>query len=303
MNPKFGLLYAIGAYTCWGFFPIFWKQIDQVDAVEILMHRMVWSFVFVIALVFLIRQGSTLRSLLNQPKFLLRIGAASLLMTINWGVFIWAVNEGRIIEASMGYFINPLITVLLGVIFLKERLRGGQLLAILIMTSSVLYSVLMYGQLPWIALSLALTFAFYSLIKKTIEVSAVHGLALETALMFVPALVYLLYLSSQGQGEFGASYRTDGFLILSGLLTLVPLLLFASAARRVSMTVLGMTQYIGPTLQLLIGVVLYNEAFAGHQMISFSLIWLALLIYSLDQLRQPRHQQKNSSGKPIDLPS
>lgn len=256
------------------------------------MHRMVWSFILVTALIILMRQGRSFLSLLKQPNVLLRLSVASILVSVNWAIFIWAVNDGRIVEASMGYFINPLITVSFGVIFFNERLRRGQLLAVLVMALGVLYMVLAHGELPWVALSLALTFALYGLVKKTIKIPATHGLSIETALMFIPALGYLLFLSSQGQGDFGGELSTSAMLVLSGLFTLIPLLLFSSAAKLVSMTALGMTQYIGPTLQLLIGVFLYNESFGEQQVISFGFIWFALVIYSIDQLKQQQERRK-----------
>jgi len=296
MKYNLGLLYALGAYTCWGLFPIFWKQIDHIDTLEIVLHRMLWSFVLVTVLILMMGQGRTLLSLLHQRKLLLRLGFASVVVSFNWGIFIWAVNNERILEASMGYFINPLITVLFGVILFGERLRSGQLLSLVIMTAGVLVTVIAYGKLPWIALSLALSFAVYSVVKKTIRIPATHGLALETALMFLPALAYLIVLSSQGRGEFGVDWSTNTMLILSGFFTLVPLLLFASAAKRISMTALGMTQYIGPTLQLLIGVLIYKEAFELQQLISFGLIWFALVIYSLDQVKQQKSRRRLQTG-------
>jgi len=298
MNQNIGLVYAFTAYTFWGVVPIFWKQLAHIDPIEIVMHRMVWASVLAIALIFILRQSRTLLTLVRQPRVLLRLGVASLLVSANWAIFIWAVNGGHILEVSMGYFINPLITVVFGVAFFGERLRGVHLIAILVMALGVLYTLVVHGEVPLIALSLALTFGLYSMVKKTVPVPAVHGLAVETSLMLLPALIYLAYLDGQGQGRFGHHMETDIMLVLGGLLTLIPLVLFAAAAKRVSMIALGMAQYIGPTLQLLIGVFLYNEVFGQQQLISFGLIWFALAVYSIDQLKQQRARIKARKAAP-----
>lgn len=263
------------------------------------MHRMVWAFVLVAALLVLMRQWSAFITVLRQPRVLLRLFVASLLMSINWAVFIWAVTAGRIVETSMGYFINPLISVLFGVLFFSERLRRGQMLALAMATIGVLSMVVAYGALPWVSLSLAVTFSLYSVIKKTITLPATHGMTLETAFMFLPALGYLIYLESQQQGVFGADLVIDSMLILSGLLTLIPLVLFAAAAKQVSMTALGMTQYIGPFLQLGIAVFLYKEPFGFDRLLAFGLVWTALVIYSLDQINHRRRNRNARIQKPV----
>lgn len=288
MKNNLGLIYAVAAYTWWGFIPIFWKQLDHVGSAEIVMHRMVWCCFLVIGLIVLMKQWRQFLVLFSQPKILLRLFMASSLVSINWGVFIWAVNNGHLVETSMGYFINPLISVLLGVVFFSERLRKGQLFALSIAMLGVLYLIIAYGTIPWISLTLAITFALYGVAKKSISVPATHGMAVETLFFVIPALVYLTYMQSNGTGQFTDSGFNAGMLILGGLFTLIPLLLFAAAAKRVTMTVLGMTQYIGPSLQLLIGVFLYGEAFGVDRMISFGLIWLALAVYSVDQIRHQR---------------
>lgn len=296
MKNNLGLIYALAAYTWWGFIPIFWKQLDHVGSAEIVMHRMVWSCVLVIGLIVLMKQWRQFIVLFSQPKTLFRLFIASSLVSINWGVFIWAVNNGRLVETSMGYFINPLISVLLGVVFFAERLRKGQLFALSIAMLGVLYLVIAYGTFPWISLTLAVTFALYAVAKKSISVPATHGMAVETLFFVVPALAYLSYIQSNGTGQFLDSSFNAWMLILGGLFTLIPLLLFAAAAKRVTMTVLGMAQYIGPSLQLFIGVFLYGEPFGSDRMISFGLIWLALAVYSVDQIR---HQRKSRKLKKI----
>lgn len=292
MKNNLGIIYAISAYTWWGIIPIFWKQLDHVSSAEIVMHRMLWSCVFVIALIVIIKQWREFRSLFAQRTVLLKLFLASALMSVNWGVFIWAVNSGHMVETSMGYFINPLISVLFGVLFFSERLRKGQVFALSIACLGVLYLVVTFGELPWISLTLAISFALYSVVKKSIQVPAAHGMAIETLFFVVPALGYLIYIEGNGTGQFFVSGFNAVMLVLGGLFTLVPLLLFAAAARRVTMTVLGMTQYIGPSLQLLSGVLLFGEPFGSERMVAFSLIWLALGVYSVDQIRFQRNARR-----------
>ena len=293
-NP--GLLYAIGAYTWWGVIPIFWKQLDHVSAIEIVMHRMVWACLLVLALIVMLRQWKAFIVIFKDVKVLLKLLLASALMAVNWGIFIWAVNTGQIVETSLGYFINPLITVLFGVVIFSERLRRGQIIALVIAGIGVVTLVLAHGQLPMVALSLAITFALYSVIKKTVTVPAIHGMAVETTFMFFPALIYLLYAGARGQGVFGVDLVTDGMLILSGLFTLIPLMMFAAAAKKISLTALGMSQYIGPFMQLAIGVLMYNEPFGSERMIAFGLVWVALMVYTVDQLG---HSRKNRLARRV----
>lgn len=288
MKSNVGMFYAVAAYTWWGIIPIFWKQLAHVSPMEIVLHRMVWACLFVTVLIIVMKQWPAFSSLFKQPVLLLRMFVAALLMSANWALFIWAVNSAQIVEASMGYFMNPLISVLFAVVFFKERLRTSQGVAIMIALAGVLMLVLAHGELPVVALSLATTFSLYSVIKKTVAVPATHGMALETMFMMVPAAVVLLYFAQTGQGVFGKDSATDGLLLLAGLFTLVPLTLFAAAAKKISMMALGMSQYIGPFLQLGIGVLIYNEPFDTGRLLAFSLVWLALVIYSLDQLNHRR---------------
>lgn len=295
MQHRLGLIYALAAYTWWGIQPIFWKQLAHIGAIEILTHRMVWSSAFAVIIIMIMRDWLRFSTLFKQPQLIARLFIASLLVSFNWSVFIWAINEGHLVETSMGYFINPLINVLFGVILFKENLRRTQIFALLIMACAILYLIIAHGSFPWIALSLALSFALYSVVKKTLQVPALHGIAIETLLIMPFALAYLVYLQHQQHTTFGMDINTNLLLILGGLITLIPLLLFASAAKRVSMTVLGMTQYIGPSLQLIIGIFLYQETFGQAQAISFGLIWLALIIYSVDQLSHLQRRKINKS--------
>lgn len=217
-----------------------------------------------------------------------RLCIASILISVNWGIYIWAVNSGHIVESAMGYFINPLINVVFGVLFFRERLRFVQVAAVALATVGVGYLVYQHGSLPIIALSLALTFASYGAVKKTLNVDAAHGMAIETGFLFIPALAYLIYLGVDGSAVFGQQRGLDILFVIAGAVTLAPLVLFASAAKMISFTALGMTQYLGPSLQLIIGIWMYNEPFDSVQQVSFGLIWLALLIYTFDQWKTRR---------------
>lgn len=299
-----GLIYALLAYFLWGVVPIFWKELQHVDAVQIVAHRVVWSLLMALLAVFILRQWSTLKQLLAQPKLLLKLGLCSLLISVNWSIFIWAVNADFVVETSLGYYINPLITVLFGLLFFGESLRRNQVLALALAALGVLYLVFVQGKFPLIALSLALTFAAYGAVKKTmVSVPALHGLSIETGIMVVPALVYLGYVSATGEAQFGEDNYTNLLLIVAGLVTLAPLMFFSIAAQRISMTALGLSQYLGPTLQLIIAVWLYHEPFELEQQISFGLVWSALVIYSIDQLNHRRNKRRliASSAGPVRI--
>ena len=288
-----GMLFAIAAYGMWGLFPLYWKALQHVPALEILSHRMTWSLLFVLLLLLVRRRWAWVKTAVSQPKTLLIFTASALLLSVNWFVYIWGVNAGFIVETSLGYFVNPLVSVIMGVLFLGERLRKGQWLAIALAAIGVIYLTVRYGALPWIALTLATSFALYGLIRKTAPLGSLEGLTLETALMFIPALGYLLYLQSMGTAAFG---HIDGLttllLAFAGVATAVPLLFFAAGARRIKLATIGILQYIAPTLQFLIGVLIYHEPFTLDRLVGFSLIWLALLIYSGENIwfsrRQPR---------------
>ena len=276
-----GIWYGVGAYVLWGFFPIYWKLIHDVPALEIISHRMVWSFVFVAIVIALRKSWQGFRPVLENRKRALVYLGTGLLLTLNWLVYVWAVNSGYIVESSLGYFINPLVNVLLGVVFLRERLRLGQWIPVGLAAAGVLYLTVSYGSLPWIALTLAFSFGFYGLLKKTAALASTHGFMLETGFMLLPALGYLIYLEFTGQAAFGhQSLFTTGMLIFAGVATGLPLLWFGAAARQIPLSTLGLLQYIAPTLQFSIGVLLYGEDFSQARVIGFSIIWLALLIYS-----------------------
>ena len=280
-----GILAGIGAYTFWGLFPIYWRLLEKDPAIEILAHRMVWSMLFVAVLMTVQREWRWLGEALRNRKTVLVYTLAAILLAVNWFTYIWAVNAGYVVEASLGYFINPLVNFLLGVIFLGEKLRPGQVAAVILAGLGVVYLTVSYGSLPWISLVLAFTFGMYGLIKKTAVLESMHGFSLETMVLFLPALAYLLYRESAGVGAFGhQGVMTTTLLVLAGPVTSIPLLMFGYAARRIPLSMLGFIQYIAPTLQFLLGVFVYAEPFPPARLVGFSIIWLALLIYSLESV-------------------
>ena len=290
-----GILYGIIAYTFWGLLPIYWKSLKGVPPIEILSHRMVWSFFFMLVVLAVTRRWAWIKPVLKQPKVLLTFLVTAVLLSINWFTYIWGVNSGFIVETALGYFINPLVNVLLGYIFLKERLRPGQLIAVLLALGGVLYLTITYGSLPWIALTLAFSFGSYGLLRKTAALDSLEGLSLETAWLFLFALGGLIYFEAQGTAAFGHSAtKTNMLLIGAGMVTAVPLLLFAASARRVTMATLGILQYLAPTLQFLIGVFIYGEVFSRTQLVGFSFIWVALIVYTGESIRHSRHTLKNT---------
>ena len=290
---KHGIVYAAGAYILWGLLPLFWKALQGVPALEILAHRVVWCLVVVLLLLAAQRHWRWLSVILRNGHIMLTFTASALLLTANWFVYIWAVNAGHIVEASLGYFINPLVNVVLGVLFLKERLRFWQGVAVAMALCGVLYLTLSYGVVPWIALTLAGSFGIYGLLRKTASLNSLEGLTLETLLLFLPALGYLLYLEWIGTAAFGhTGALTAVLLVCSGVATALPLLLFAAAARRITLTSLGILQYIAPTLQFLLGVLVYHEPLSRARLIGFCLVWLALGLYTMEgMLRGGREAQ------------
>jgi chloramphenicol-sensitive protein RarD len=278
-----GVLSAIGAYTLWGLLPIYWKSIPAVPAFEVLCHRTVWSLAFVLLLLLWKKRWSWLDQARKSRATIITFLVTSSILGLNWFVYIWAVNAGHILDASLGYFINPLISVLLGLLFLRERLRPWQWVAIGIALSGVVFLTVGYGAFPWIAFTLALTFGFYGLLRKTASLEALEGLALETAVLSVPALAYLVYLELAGAASFGhAGTVTNVLLAFTGIVTALPLLLFAHAARKVTLATVGILQYIAPTLQFLLGALVYGETFTETRLIGFGIVWIALIVYSLE---------------------
>ncbi len=278
---KKGVWLAIGAYTIWGLFPIYWRLLETIPAVQLVAHRIVWSFLLLAILLTLVQQWHAFRLEAAHWRVIRIYFVAGLLLSVNWGTYVWAVNAGYIVESSLGYFINPLVSVLLGVVILHERLRRGQWIAVGLATAGVIYLTLIYGSPPWIALILAFSFGLYGLVKKTAPLGALHGLSLETGLLFVPMLLYLIFTEANGQGAFLHSEGVSTLLIVgTGLVTVVPLLMFAAAVRSIPLSLVGILQYIAPTLQFLIGVLVFKEPFTPTQLIGFGLVWAALIVFT-----------------------
>ncbi|WP_223701619.1 EamA family transporter RarD [Sutcliffiella deserti] len=280
-----GIVFAGLSYMLWGFLPLFWKLVDGVPASEILAHRIVWSLVFMILILLVLRKFSSffteLKALLTNRKRLLAIACASVFISINWGLYIWAVNADRIVEASLGYYINPLVSILLAVIVLKEKLSGMQAVSIILAGIGVLVLTVNFGEFPWVAIMLALSFAFYGLIKKMVQLGALVGLAIETLLITPFALVFLMSVHGNSGGALGESGSVTLLLLGAGIVTAVPLLLFASGAKRIPLSMIGLLQYIAPTIKLILGVYLFNEPFTSVHLIAFTCIWTALVLYTL----------------------
>ena len=284
-----GIWNGLGAYVLWGFFPIYWKLLHEVPALQVIGHRIAWSFILLVAVIGLTRQWNNFRSAALAPKVIGIYAIAGVLLSINWLVYVWGVNAGFIVETSLGYFINPLVSVLLGVIFLRERLRSMQWLAVGLAAAGVIYLTLTYGRPPWIALSLAFSFGMYGFVKKLAPLGSLYGLTLETALVFPAALIYLLFAQSTGTGAFlHQGTVTDILLVGTGVVTSIPLLMFASAAREIPLTMIGVLQYVAPTIQFLIGIFLYHEPFDQSRLIGFSLVWIALIIFWVESFLASR---------------
>ncbi len=284
-----GIFYALGAYMFWGILPVYWKELHALPPLEISAHRVVWSLVLLAGILSYRRHWPVLGAALRNRKIVMTFVGASALLLTNWLVYIWAVNAGHILDTSLGYFMNPLVNVLLGVVFLHERLRPWQWAAIGVAATGVLYLALGYGGLPWIAPTLAVTFGLYGLLNKTAALDALEGLSLEMAIMGVPMAAYLIYLSYSGAGALGhANLLTTVLLFMAGGVTTVPLLLFSAGARRVPLSLLGLLQYIAPTMQFVLGVLVYHEPFTHTRLAGFSLIWTALALYALESLFQKR---------------
>jgi chloramphenicol-sensitive protein RarD len=285
-----GVLSAFAAYVLWGFFPLYFKALEGVPAFQILSHRIVWSLLFVMIIVGIRGEWTAMRKTITRRTMLIYLGAGALL-AVNWGTFVWAVNAGHVVETSLGYFINPLVTVLLGVIFLRERLRPVQWAPVGLAAFGVIYMAVSYGQIPWIALVLAFSFGLYGLVKKLAPLGSLHGLAMETGMIFIPALALLLFDEAAGTGAFGhLGLASTLLLAFSGVATAIPLLLFANGVRQVPLTTIGLLQFIAPTLQFLLGVLVFAEPFGPERIVGFGIIWLALIIFSAENLLNRRKQ-------------
>ncbi len=292
---RMGNWYAVGAYSIWGLFPIYWRLLRQVPTQQLLCHRILWSCILLVAVVLASGQWTAFRKTAFRRTALAAYAAAAAIITINWFTYVWAVNSGFIVEASLGYFINPLFSVFIGVVFLRERLRRWQWIAVGLAGMGILCLTYMYGAPPWIALILASSWAVYGLIKKMAPLGSLHGLILETGLLVPVMLGYLIYVETAGTGAFfRGSTATEVLLMGAGVVTVVPLFLFALALRRIPLVVAGFLQYISPTLQLFCGVVLFGEAFTRARFVGFSMVWIALIIFVTDSFLAYRRTQAAS---------
>ncbi|SOC37169.1 EamA family transporter RarD [Ureibacillus acetophenoni] len=292
-EEKKGVIYALTAYVIWGAFPLYWKLLEHVESLEILINRVIWSFIFTTIFILLLKQRKHLiqdiKSLWENRKLFFALLSASLVITCNWYLYIWAVNHDHVVDASLGYYINPLITVLFGVIFFKEKLSKAQLSAVIVAFIGVLIMTIGYGQVPWIALLIALSFATYSALKKKITLEATRGLAIETLLILPIAIGYYIYLLSSSETSLlQVNLTTDLLLILGGIVTAVPLVLFSKGAQRIPQYLIGFFQYFTPTVALIIGVVLYNEPFTTTDLIAFIFIWIAVIIFAASTITEIR---------------
>jgi chloramphenicol-sensitive protein RarD len=284
-STREGLFYGLAAYGFWGLVPLYFKAISQVPPAEVLAHRIVWSVVFLALLVGVGGRWRDLAGCFRSRAVLRTLLASTLLIAVNWFVFIYAVSTGRLIQASLGYFITPLVSVLLGLVFLRERLRPGQWLAVALAATGVVYQAVAAGQLPWIALALAGSFGVYGLLRKTVRVDGLIGLSVETLLLLPAALGFLGYEAARdGLAWGGGDWTMDLLLALSGVVTTVPLVCFAQAARRLRLSTLGFLQYLSPSLAFLLAVGVFREEFAAGQLVSFGCIWAGLAIYSVDSV-------------------
>jgi chloramphenicol-sensitive protein RarD len=285
-----GVIYAATAFVVWGVIPIFWKQIDYVPAVEIVMHRIVWTLIFAAGVIFALGKWPALREALTTRKTLQMLTASALLIAVNWGLFIWAVNVGRITETSLGYYINPLVSIALGVALLSERLSRVQLVAVALAVAGVVNQTIAVGVPPWISLTLAISFGLYGLIRKQVQVDSLVGLAVEAAILTPVALGYLIHLEMTGGALFlSHDTKTDVMLVLAGPFTAVPLLLFAAGVRRIKLSTVGFLQYLAPSISLVLAVLVYGEPFTSAQAVTFGFIWLALALISWQALRRERY--------------
>jgi len=278
-----GVAYSLGAYLLWGLLPIFLHALGAIPTPEILAHRILWSLVTMVILLVALRRLGWIRAALAQPRLVGRFALTASLISTNWVLYIWSINAGHTVDASLGYFINPLVNVLIGALLFHERLRRAQQLALLIAALGVGWLTWLAGSPPWIGLVLALSFALYGLLRKTASLGALEGFTMETALLAPVALAYVAWLAAHGTlGFASAPTHLQGLLVLAGPATAAPLLLFAAGVRRISFSLTGVLQYLAPTLQWLTGIYLFHEAFDPHKAIGFALIWLALLVYGAE---------------------
>jgi chloramphenicol-sensitive protein RarD len=291
-----GLFYATMAFICWGFVPLYYRLIDEIPPLEILAHRVVWTAITLGIALPLVGRTREFFAVFRQPKTLLYLLVTAPLIGGNWTVFTWAVVSGHVLDTAMGYFINPLFTVVLGVVFLRERLRAAQLVAVCLAAGGVVWLVVQTGSLPWVALLLPLFFGLYGLVRKQVDVDSLNGLLIETLFLTPVALGYIVYLSAKGLGNFGTDSTTSLLIMLSGTVTLVPLVLFASAVRRIKYTTVGFLQYTGPSITFLLGLFVFHEDFGSAQFVTYGLIWMALVVFTVESVVHVRRHPAVDPG-------
>lgn len=292
-TAKEGVLYGIAAYIMWGLAPFYFKQLKHIPAFEILTHRMVWSLFLLLGLLYVTKRLPEFIEGFRSPKRLLILFTASVLLAVNWLIYIWAVNHGRILEASLGYYINPLINVLFGAVFLQERLRPLQHVAVGLVVVGVAALLIGFGSLPWIALSLAISFSTYGLLRKMVSIAPVPGLAVETVFMFPIALVYLFFFASDQSNLVSNTSSQNALLVGLGALTTAPLLCFIAAAKRLTYSSVGFLQYIGPSIMFIIAVTVYDEVFTTQKAIIFGFVWSGVVLFCIDSLRGYKHSRRS----------
>ena len=294
-----GIIYTAGAYILWGILPIYWKFTNEVPALETLAHRVIWSFIFVLIIVVLMKRKllkNFFQVQMSQKKTWLGLFLASLFISINWLTYIYAVNTNHIVEASLGYYVNPLVAVLLGIFVLREKVNVLQAVSFVLAGIGVIYMTLSVGKLPWISLILALSFGFYGLSKKLIKVDSILGLLLETLFVLPFAILFLTYLGVNDQHSFSTgSLKTDLFLLGSGIVTALPLLWFGIGAQKIPLYMVGFLQYIAPTISLNLGVLMYGEPFTKDHIVAFTCIWVAIAIFTISNIRQVIKKRKGST--------
>ena len=287
-EKSLGLIFGLSAYVLWGLFPLYWPLLKPASAYEIVAHRAVWTLVFCLIVLFFHKKLRQTFAQVKKVKIFFGLLATSALISINWIVYIWATNAGHVVEASLGYYINPLVIIAFGVLLLKEKMRPGQWVAVGIATIGVAVLTIDYGRLPWIAIALALSWGSYGIIKKVLGLGALEGLTIETMLSFIPYLTFLLILESNGTGQFGNNLGLSILMISAGAITAIPLLLFNGSTTRLPYTVIGLLQYITPTIQFSIGVWVRHEDMPTARWVGFIIIWLALGALAIDLLRSSR---------------
>jgi chloramphenicol-sensitive protein RarD len=282
---KVGLTLGIAAYLTWGLFPLYWPLLEPANSIEIVAHRAIWTFVFCIGLLLYSGKLRSTLALLKNPQITLRLFASTILVSINWLVYIWGVNHGHVVECALGYYINPLLIIAFGVFLLKERMRRLQWISVAIALVGVLVLAIDYGRPPWIALALATSWGTYGLVKKQLGLGALEGLAIETTLSFIPYFGYLVWIAHKGVGQFGHHFKLSALLVLAGVVTAIPLLMFNGSTNRLKFTIIGLLQYITPTVQFLIGVLIRHETMTTGRWVGFLIVWVALFALGYDLVK------------------